>query len=68
MKKDSIRNAIFIVVGFMILWYGGAMFNFFPFLGDDFAIRAIGFTGLLLCAVIVICACWIISEIKKKNE
>ena len=66
MKNDMIRNAVSIILGFFILWYCGAMYNFLPFLGDDFAVRAIGFTGLLICAVIVVCTCWIISEIKKK--
>lgn len=65
MEKDRFRIAVSIVIGYIVLWYAGAMFSFFPFLGDD-AISAIGFTGLLICLVIVACACWIIDEIKKK--
>lgn len=68
MKSGSnmIRNAVSLIGGFVVLWYVGAMFDFFPFLGDDFAVRAIGFTGLLICAILVICTCWVIGEIKKK--
>lgn len=66
MKNDMIRTAISIILGFIILWYVGAMFNFFPFIGDDFAVRAIGFTGLLICVALVACTCWIITVIKKK--
>ncbi|MPM96061.1 hypothetical protein SDC9_143217 [bioreactor metagenome] len=60
------RNAVSIIIVFFVLWYCGAILDFLPFLGDDFAVRAIGFTGLLICVVIVVCTCWIISEIKKK--
>lgn len=66
MNKELLRNSISIIIGFIVLWYCGAMIDFFPFIGDDFAVRAIGFTGLLICAVIVICTRWIISVIKKK--
>lgn len=65
MEKDRYRIAVSIVIGYIVLWYAGAMFSFFPFLGDD-AVSAIGFTGLLICLVIVACACRIIDEIKKK--
>ena len=65
MEKDTLRIVASIVIGYVVLWYAGAMFNFFPFLGDD-AVSAIGFTGLLICLVIVACTCWIIDEIKKK--
>lgn len=68
MKEDLVRNAVSIIVGFVVLWYAGAMFDFLPFLGDDFAVRAIGFTGLLICAVIVVCTCWIINIIKKNKK
>ena len=66
MGKDILRLVIFVVIGYIALWYAGAMCNFFPFLGDDFAVRAIGFTGLLICIVIVACVCWIIHENKKR--
>ena len=65
MKNDLLRTAISIIVGYFLLWYAGAMLNFFPFVGDDLAIRAVGFTGLLICLIIVLCTCWIINEIKK---
>lgn len=65
MEKDMFRIALSIIISYIALWYAGAMFGFFPFLGDD-AVSAIGFTGLLLCLVIVACTCWIIDENKKK--
>ncbi|HBA50848.1 MAG TPA: hypothetical protein DCZ91_24240 [Lachnospiraceae bacterium] len=66
MEKDILRIAISIIIGYVVVWYIGAMFNFFPFYADDLSIRAIGFTGLIICLVIVGCACWIIHETKKK--
>lgn len=66
MEKDMLRIAVFILISYIVLWYAGAMFSFFPFLGVDDAVSAIGFTGLLICIVIVACACWIIHENKKK--
>ena len=50
MEKDIIRIALSIIAGFFVLWYCGAMFNFFPFFGNDSVLNAIGFTGLLICA------------------
>lgn len=66
--KDMIRNAVLIIVGFIVLWYVGAMFNFLPFLGDYLEARANAYTGLLVSTVIVICTCWIISEIRKGKD
>lgn len=66
MKKDLLRNAVSIVVGFIAFWYAGAMMDFLPFIGNDPAVKAIGFTGLLLCIVIVVCTCWILESIQKK--
>lgn len=60
------RIAASIVIGYVVLWYAGAMFNFFPFSVDSLAVSEIGFTGLLICLVIVACACWIVQEIRKK--
>ena len=65
MEKDMLRIVISIVVNYIILWYVGAMFNFFPFRANDLVLSAIGFTGLMICLVIVGCTCWIIHEIKK---
>ncbi|HBR01010.1 MAG TPA: hypothetical protein DD738_00160 [Ruminiclostridium sp.] len=68
MKPNFLREVIAITVGFIVAWYAGAMFNFFPFMADDLSIRAIGFTGLLLCIVIVICTVWIIKEIRQMKD
>lgn len=65
MNSNLRRTAIFIVVCYFVLWFVGAMFNFLPFPGNDLTLCAIGFTGLLLCLVIVMCTCWIIEEIRK---
>jgi hypothetical protein len=67
-KPNFLREVIAITVGFIVAWYAGAMFNFFPFMADDLSIRAIGFTGLLLCIVIVICTVWIIKEIRQMKD
>ncbi len=48
----NLKNALALVVGYIVLWYAGAMFNFFPFLGDS-----AGYTGLLLCGVLAVCTC-----------
>lgn len=63
--KNVIRNAIAIVIGYIVLWYAGAMFNFFPFLGDN---DGVGFTGLLIVIVIIICTCWIVDTIQNKDK
>ena len=47
----NLKNALALVVGYIVLWYAGAMFNFFPFLGDS-----AGYTGLLLCWALAVCS------------
>ncbi len=66
--KDIERNAIFMIVLYIVLWYAGAMLGFFPFMSDDLTVGAVGFTGLLLVIVMVLCTCWIIDAIKKKDK
>ena len=66
MNKGMFQVVFTIIIGYIVFWYAGGMINFIPFIANDFAVRAIGFTGLLLCSVIVFCACWIIREMKKK--
>ena len=63
--KDVERYAILIIIGYLVLWYAGAMFSFLHFLGDS---AVVGFTGLLIVIVIVICTCWIIDTIQKKDK
>lgn len=63
--KDMIRNAICLILGYIVLWYAGARFNFFPFLGDE---NGVVFAGFLVVLVIVACTCWIIDTIQKKNK
>ncbi len=61
------REIAAIIIGFIGLWYAGAMLNFFPFMADDLSIGAVGFTGLLLCIVVVLCTRRIIEEIRKNK-
>lgn len=68
MKFDLLREASAIIIGFIVLWFAGAMFDFLPFIADDLSIRAIGFTGLLICVVLVICTCRIIREIRENTK
>ena len=63
--KDVERYAILIMIGYLVLWYAGAMFSFLPFLGDS---AVVGVTGRLIVIVIVICTCWIIDTIQKKDK
>ena len=56
----NLKNTLALVVGYIVLWYAGAMFNFFPFLGDS-----AGYTGLLLCGALAVCTCRVIDEIRK---
>ena len=46
--KETERNAVCILVLYLVLWYVGSMFGFFPFIANDLAIAAVGFAGLLI--------------------
>ncbi len=60
------RKLAAVVVGFVILWYAGAMLDFFPFsIANDMSINAAAYTGLLVCVVMVLCAGWIVEEIHR---
>ena len=48
------------------MFYFGAMVNFFPFIGNDLIAREIGFCTLIICGVIAVCTCIILSQINKK--
>ena len=56
-----------MVLGFAVLWYMGAMLNFFPFPGDDLTLRAVGYVGFLVTVFLAVSTCWIIWEIRKKK-
>ena len=43
------------------------MINFLPFVADDLAISAIGFGALIVSAVIAVCSCVIIMEIRNRK-
>lgn len=66
--KDNIKIIISTIIGTVIAFYVGAMFNFFPFIGKDLIMREIGFCTLIICTVIAICSCVILNAIKKDNS
>ncbi len=63
--KEHYKTAIAISILFLVLWYAGAWFNFFPFVGES---AAIGFTGLLIVIAIAFCTCWIINTIQSNRK
>lgn len=63
------RKLAAAVVGYVILWYAGAMLDFFPFsIAGDLSINAVAYTGLLVCTAVVLCAGWIVEEIHRAGE
>ena len=65
---SAVKRIAGMLAEFMILWYLGAMANFFPFMGDDFGVRAAGYTGLLICLNLGLCAGWIVEELRKTGR
>lgn len=64
---NLMRYVILTIVGFVIGYYAGGMYNFFPFLGD-MTIRATGFCSLIVCTVVTICTYIIIEKIDENNK
>lgn len=67
MPKYCIRLILAIVVGVIIAYYAGAMFNFLPFVADDLAIRAVGFATLIISTVIAVCTCIVVMAIRNRK-
>ena len=65
MENKMIKMIVGVIVGVIAAYYAGAMFNFFPFIAGDLTISAIGFCTLIICVVIAVCTCVIISNKKK---
>ena len=65
MKNKMTKILLSVIIGIIIAYYIGAMFNFFPFIADDLTIRAIGFCTLIISVVIAVCTCIIISNKKE---
>ena len=65
--KNGWKFILGIAVGAIAGYYVGAMFDFFPFLANDMAVRAAGFGTLIVCIVVAICTFLIISKIEKKG-
>lgn len=52
-----------VLIGVIILFYTGAMFNFFPFtIVNDLVLRGVGFCTLIICLVIAVCTCIILEK------
>lgn len=68
MKNNNIRILVGVIVGVICAYYLGAMMNFFPFIGDNLVMREIGFCTLIICTVVAICTCIIISHDNDKSE
>ena len=65
MENKMIRIVVGVIAGVIAAYYAGAMFNFFPFLAGDLTISAVGFCTLIICVVIAVCTCIIISHKKE---
>ena len=66
--KDYLKIILGTVLGTILAWYAGAMLGFFPFAGNDLAVREIGFCTLIICTVIAVCTCIILSAVRKSNH
>lgn len=66
MKNKKISFVIGIGMGVVLLFYVGAMFDFFPFIADDLVIRAMGFCTLIICLVIAACTCFLSDLLDKE--
>lgn len=66
MEKKKISLLAGIVIGVVVLFYIGAMFDFFPFIADDLVIRALGFCTLIICIVLAVCTCFLLDHLDKK--
>ncbi len=63
------RKLAAVTVGFIIAWYAGAMVNFFPFsIAGDLTVNAIAYTGLLVCVTAVLCAGWVVEELRRAEK
>ena len=52
-----------VLIGVIILFYTGAMFDFFPFIIiNDLVLRGVGFCTLIVCLVIAVCTCIILEK------
>lgn len=66
-EKEYIKIIAGILIGSIAAFYIGALINFFPFIIiDDIYINAIAFCTLIICGVIAVCTCIILSKINKK--
>lgn len=68
MNKMPFKVIFGIALGVVVALFCFAMLNFYPFLGDDLVVREIQSCTFIICMVIAICTCIIISQINKKDK
>lgn len=66
--KKGFQFIVLTIVGVIVAWYAGAMFNFFPFMGDDLIMREIGFCTLIISAVVAACTVSIKNTLNEKQK
>ena len=54
-----------VIIGVIGAFYIGSIVDFFPFIADNYIVKAIGFCTLIICVVIAVCTCIIISNKKE---
>ena len=58
--NDRMRFVLCVIVVVIISYYAGAMYSFFPFcFFNNDSVGAVGFSTLIICTVIAICAIFI---------
>lgn len=65
---NALKFVLSVIGGAVVAFYVGAMFGFFPFFANNLMIRAVGFSTVIICAVIAICTCIIVKKIEKGNN
>ena len=67
--RQYVKFVLGTALGVFLLFYCGAMLNFFPFWGtSELVYSEIGFCTWIICIVIAICTCVICRKIDKKDK
>ncbi len=64
--KKQYKILLGTVFGVLLALLGGAMINFFPFVGDDLVVREIQFCSFVVCVVIALCTGTIVKTMEEK--
>lgn len=65
MESKTVKIIAGVIIGVILAFYIGSIIDFFPFIADNYTIRAIGFCTLIICVVTAVCTCIIISNKKE---